>query len=215
MVFSLFIVWFDPLTQLINSKLSLKVGSVVKSFPPEVCHKIKCCYFFSFTSCSFGRKNIIHASVEIATVLFHTNHRKKKTTSRGLKEKIVGIFEIRIMSLFNPLPNVGDDTFAFPSQCFMLKFNGAWPLEHDKVHTILDRLYLAWAYALIVLIALTCYVQAAYLFASWGDVLTVTECGCTVFMGLHNLLRLMHLSYKRGSLKKLIASFVKDIWISK
>lgn len=119
------------------------------------------------------------------------------------------------MSLFNPLPNDSDGTFAFPSQCFMLKFNGAWPLNHDTAHNIFDYLYLFWAYALIILIALTCYAQASFLFASWGDILTITECGCTVFMGLHNLLRLIHLSYERDALKRLIGKFVKDIWISK
>lgn len=120
------------------------------------------------------------------------------------------------MSLFNPLPNDGDGTFAFPSQCFMLKFNGAWPLNHASgSRALLDRLYLGWAYGLIILIGLTDYVQASYLFASWGDILIVTECGCTVFMGVHNLLRLVHLSFKRRSLKKLITDFVKDIWISK
>lgn len=120
------------------------------------------------------------------------------------------------MSLFNPLPNDDDDAFAFPSQCFMLKFNGAWPLNSNKnSRSLYDRLYLFWAYALIILIALTCYAQATYLFASFSDVIIVTECGCTVFMGLHNLMRLIHLSYNRKSLKKLIASFVKEIWISK
>lgn len=123
--------------------------------------------------------------------------------------------EIPIMSLFNPLPNDGDGTFAFPSQCFMLKFNGAWPLQRDSVRNIFDHLYLFWAYALIILIALTCYAQASFLIASWGDILTVTECGCTVFMGIHNLLRLIHLSYERDALKRLIGTFVKDIWMSK
>lgn len=118
------------------------------------------------------------------------------------------------MSLFNPLPNDGDNTFAFPSQCLMLKFNGAWPLKNENTRNIFDQLYLCWAYALITLIALTCYAQASFLFASWGDVLIVTECGCTVFMGIHNLLRLMHLSYKRRALRRLVAKFVKDIWIS-
>lgn len=118
------------------------------------------------------------------------------------------------MNLFNPLPNEGDSVFAFPVQCFMLKFNGAWPLKHERAQNALDYLYLFWAYALIVLIALTCYAQASFLFASWGDVLVVTECGCTVFMGLHNLMRLIHLSIERKRLKRLIGQFVKDIWIS-
>lgn len=118
------------------------------------------------------------------------------------------------MSLFNPLPNDSHDTFSFPPQCFMLKFNGAWPLENES-RNFIDYLYLFWAYAMIILIALTCYAQTSSLFASWGDILVVTECGCTVFMGFHNLLRLIHLSYNRQALKRLIASFVKDIWISK
>lgn len=119
------------------------------------------------------------------------------------------------MPLLNPQPSNGDRTFAFPLQCNMLKFNGAWPLEHDTPNGTGDIIYLSWAYALIILIALTCYVQAAYLAASWGDVLVVTECGCTVFMGLHNLLRLIHLSYERKALKNLIIKFTNDIWISK
>lgn len=118
--------------------------------------------------------------------------------------------------MFNPLPNDNDDTFAFPSQCVMLKFNGAWPLKNSPLSkSVTDRLYLLWAYALIILIALTCYVQASFLFAAWGDILTVTECGCTVFMGIHNLLRLIHLSFNRQALKKLIGDFVHHIWISK
>lgn len=117
--------------------------------------------------------------------------------------------------MFNPLPN-GDDTFQFPLQCIFLKTNGAWPLKNSKMTlNLLDRLYLFWAYSLIVLITLTCYVQASFLFGSWGDILTVTECGCTVFMGIHNLLRLIHLSYERQSLKRLIGDFVQNIWIPK
>lgn len=141
---------------------------------------------------------------------------KEKKKKKQRETKISSGLQKHRMSLFNPLPNDSHDTFAFPSQCFMLKFNGAWPLERDNdSRNIVDRLYLCWAYALIILIALTCYAQASFLFASWGDILIVTECGCTVFMGLHNLLRLIHLSLNRSSLKRLIATFVKDIWISK
>lgn len=117
--------------------------------------------------------------------------------------------------MYNPLPNDNDKTFAFPAQCFMLKINGAWPLQQSIAPTIMGRLYLCWSCVLIVLIALTCYVQTAFLFVSLGDILTATECGCTVFMGLHNLLRLIHLSVKRTALKKLIKDFVQNIWISK
>lgn len=118
--------------------------------------------------------------------------------------------------MFNPLPNDSDDTFAFPRQCMMLKFNGAWPLKRTTAsRNLIDFLYLFWSYTLIILIALTCYAQSSFLFAAWGDVLTVTECGCTVFMGLHNLLRLCHLAYERSELRKIIGDFVKNIWISK
>lgn len=118
--------------------------------------------------------------------------------------------------MFNPLPNDGDKTFAFPSQCFMLKFNGAWPLKNStSSRNLIDHLYLFWAYALIVLIALTCYAQASFLASAWGDILIVTECGCTVFMGIHNLLRLIHLSSHRKLLKKLIGDFSEKIWIPK
>lgn len=117
--------------------------------------------------------------------------------------------------MFNPLPN-GDATFQFPLQCIFLKTNGAWPLKNSKIAlNLLDRLYLSWAYSLIILIALTCYVQVSFLIGAWGDILTVTECGCTVFMGIHNLLRLIHLSYERQSLKRLVGDFVDNIWISK
>lgn len=117
--------------------------------------------------------------------------------------------------MFNPLPK-DDATFAFPSQCILLKFNGAWPLKRTTdARNLIDYLYLFWSYTIITLIALTCYAQANFLFAAWGDVLTVTECGCTVFMGIHNLLRLIHLAIERSELRKIVDEFVKNIWVSK
>lgn len=116
--------------------------------------------------------------------------------------------------MHNPLPKDGDKSFAFPSQCIMLKIVGAWPLKDSEPPTTQGRLYLTWSYTNIILIALTCGAQSAFVFASWGDILTVTECGCTVLMGIHNLLRLIHLSIMRPALKKLITEFVENIWIS-
>lgn len=117
--------------------------------------------------------------------------------------------------MFSPLPKDNDKTFAFPAQCIMLKFNGAWPLNYSVESTIIGRLYLFWSYSIIILIAITCFAQTSFLLSAWGDILTVTECGCTVFMGIHNLLRLIHLCIKRKALKKLISEFVENIWISK
>lgn len=116
--------------------------------------------------------------------------------------------------LFNPVPRRNDGTFSFPFQCIMLKFNGAWPLNKSNELDFSEQLYLIWSYIMIVLIALTCAAQATFLIAAWGDIIVFTECGCTVFMGIHNLLRLIHLSIKRKALKKLIASFVRHIWIT-
>lgn len=118
--------------------------------------------------------------------------------------------------MFDPQPRNGEKHVTFPLQCILLKFNGAWPLRStNSSRTLFDYVYLGWAYALIVLVALTCYAQAAFLLSAWGNILIVTECGCTVFMGIHNLLRLIHLSWKRQMLKRIINDFADSIWISK
>lgn len=118
--------------------------------------------------------------------------------------------------MYNNLEKNGANHVHFPLQCILLKFNGAWPLNNDySHHSVFDYFYLIWAYALITLIALTCYAQAVFLLSAWGDILIVTECGCTVFMGLHNLIRLIHLSWKRELLKKILCDFSEHIWISK
>ena len=117
--------------------------------------------------------------------------------------------------LHNPLPKDGDKSFAFPSQCFMLKMVGAWPLKESESPTWQGKIYLMWSHFMIILIALTCWAQSSFVFFAWGEILTVTECGCTVLMGIHNLLRLIHLSIQRKPLKKLITDFVQNIWISK
>lgn len=114
--------------------------------------------------------------------------------------------------MHNPMPKNGDKTFAFPFQCIMLKIVGAWPLE---IFDLNGLFYYIWSYTIIILIALTCLAQSSFVVDAWGDILTVTECGCTVLMGIHNLLRLIHLSIRRKDLKKLITEFVNNIWISR
>lgn len=186
---------FNRVSRYSNTVKSGREQNKIRRKSPAVC----CAYF------SFQLRLNLHVecfSFFSAIITFSTFSSKNSSS-------------IIVMVLLKTQPPNGDRSFAFPLQCFMLKFNGAWPLKHDEPHGITDICYLTWAYALIILIALTCYVQAAYLFASWGDVLVVTECGCTVFMGLHNLLRLIHLSYERQALKNLIIKFTKDIWISK
>lgn len=125
------------------------------------------------------------------------------------------------------MPADGDLSFAFPVQCFLLKVVGAWPILETTADphapkttsTSLSKLagfmYLCWSHGFIVLIGLTCLAQSAFVFGAWGDILTVTECGCTVLMGIHNLLRLIHLSWHRKQLGQLNAEFVRNIWISR
>lgn len=117
--------------------------------------------------------------------------------------------------MHNPLPDDGDKSFAFPFQCMMLKINGAWPLANSNPPNVKGYIYYIWSHTIIILIALTCWAQSSFVFHAWGDILTVTECGCTVLMGIHNLLRLIHLSIRRETLKELITEFVKNIWISR
>lgn len=132
--------------------------------------------------------------------------------------------------LHNPLPTDGDHSFAFPVQCFLLKLVGAWPILETAAATAdpyapktsstsLSKLagfaYLCWSHGFIVLIGLTCLAQSAFVFGAWGDILTVTECGCTVLMGIHNLLRLIHLSWHRSQLRQLNTEFARNIWISR
>lgn len=115
--------------------------------------------------------------------------------------------------MHNPLPK--DKSFSFPLACILLKVVGAWPLNQSNPPNIFGILYLFWSTCVIVMIALTCFFQSSYFVAEWGDVLAIADCGCTVFMGCHNLLRLIHLAIQRNSLKQLITKFVEHIWISK
>lgn len=116
--------------------------------------------------------------------------------------------------MHNPRPHNDNKSFAFPFQCVMLKIVGAWPLENSDRPNFIGILYYAWSYTIIILITLTCLAQSSFVFYAWGDILTVTECGCTVLMGIHNLLRLIHLNIRRDALKDLTTEFVKNIWIS-
>lgn len=115
--------------------------------------------------------------------------------------------------MHDPLPN--DNTFSFPIECALLKAVGAWPLKQSIPTSFFEVLYLLWSYSMIVFVALTHFCQHYYFFSEWGDVLAVADCGCTLFMGMHVLLRLIHLTIKRDSLRKLITRFVQHIWISK
>nr|QGW45441.1 odorant receptor 68 [Bradysia odoriphaga] len=116
--------------------------------------------------------------------------------------------------MHNPRPHSDNKSFAFPFQCIALKIVGAWPLENCDSPNFIGILYYAWSYTIIILITLTCLAQSSFVFYAWGDILTVTECGCTVLMGIHNLLRLIHLNRRRGALKDLTTEFVNNIWIS-
>lgn len=107
-----------------------------------------------------------------------------------------------------------NDSFSFPFQCVALKLVGVWPLDLEET-TLFNRCYILWSHFIIIIISLTCYVQISYLTYAWGDLFNSTECGCTVLMGLHNLIRLIHLSFKRKEMKTMIGNFVNHIWISK
>lgn len=119
-------------------------------------------------------------------------------------------------------PHTGYSDFRFPFQCLALKLLGVWPIDPavleptaSTVRLVLAALYCTWSYVVLACIGLTCAAQAWYVFHSWGDILVVTECGCTVLMGVHNLLRLLHLNGHRGRLLLLNRTFVGRIWISR
>lgn len=126
-----------------------------------------------------------------------------------------------------PLMDKNDSTTTFTSTLFSKNQNkgisndvtihsgGLGASSNNISTTIAGFIYLAWSHTIIILIALTCLAQSSFVYFAWGDILTVTECGCTVIMGLHNLLRLIHLSFHRKALKKLNTEFVRNIWISR
>lgn len=114
-----------------------------------------------------------------------------------------------------------DHSFRFPVQCMALKLLGAWPLHpsvytnHDFRQRALAVLYVIWSYVTIGIIGVTCAMQGAYVVVSWGDILTVTECGSTVMMGFHTLCRLIHMNTHRMQMSRLNEIFVRDVWISR
>lgn len=123
---------------------------------------------------------------------------------------------------FDPKPrDHKDNSFSFPVQCVALKILGAWPLhptvysENNWQQKTLAFLYLVWSYIAILIIGVTVVMQAAYVVVSWGDILTVTECGSTVMMGFHTWCRLIHMNTHRKKMSRLNEIFVRDVWISR
>lgn len=111
--------------------------------------------------------------------------------------------------------------YKFPLQCIFLKLFGSWPtkLYHDEGITSAQRTiakgYKIYSAAVIFLIFITCCAQSFFVISKWGDLLTVTECGCTVFMGIHNLLRCLHLNWKRDTMKGIIEEFLENVFVPK
>lgn len=104
--------------------------------------------------------------------------------------------------------------FIFPRQCNFLKVVGLWPLQKTYLD-IPGYLYRSWCLFNIILVLLTCIVQALFIVHNLHDILYFTEGCCTVLMGLHNLIRIVHLFYQRHKFKAVITQFAKEIWISK
>lgn len=110
--------------------------------------------------------------------------------------------------------------FKFPLQCVFLKIFGSWPttapaaisLTREKTMGTVYKIYSA---AVIFLIFITCCAQSFFVFSKWGDLLTVTECGCTVFMGIHNLIRCIHLNSRRDTMRGIIDEFLENIYVPK
>lgn len=101
-----------------------------------------------------------------------------------------------------------------------LKIFGSWPttapaaisLTREKTMGTVYKIYSA---AVIFLIFITCCAQSFFVFSKWGDLLTVTECGCTVFMGIHNLIRCIHLNSRRDTMRGIIDEFLENIYVPK
>lgn len=113
------------------------------------------------------------------------------------------------------------DPFKFPFQCIFLKIFGSWPVRTEQDdgwnprQEQMARLYKFYSAVVIFLIFITCCAQSFFVFSKWGEILIVTECGCTVFMGIHNLLRCLHLSSKRQSMKRLMEEFLEAVFVPK
>lgn len=119
-------------------------------------------------------------------------------------------------------PAVEGEPFSFPFQCIFLKIFGVWPVEDVQVlassprrRVLWRRLYKVHSAVVIFLIFITCSFQSFFVFSKWGELLIVTECGCTVFMGIHNLLRCVHLNQKRDAMRALMQEFLKKIYVTR
>lgn len=123
--------------------------------------------------------------------------------------------------MFRPSYQSGrkQEDFDFPLQCIVLKVIGVWPVEYvgdlDKKGIRYQRSYKAYSVIVIFLIAITCSAQAFFFYSKWGDLLVVTESGCTVFMGTYNLLRYIHLTYNRNTMKSLMQEFLDNVYVSR
>jgi len=117
--------------------------------------------------------------------------------------------------MFHPLVLNNKSQLTLPFQCKILKFLGVWPLNDNIAYKNYNNLYYCWSFIIILLITLTCYVQFLYFIYNFDDIINSTECGCTVLMGVHNMLRLIHFSIKRNSMKILIQEFTQNIWLTR
>lgn len=110
------------------------------------------------------------------------------------------------------------EPFRFPLQCVFLKIFGSWPTV-DPLRAFTPgeitrgRLYRLYSAVVIFFIFITCCAQSFFGVSRWGDLFTVTECGCTVFMGIHNLIRCMHLFGKRDTMRGLMEEFLANIFV--
>lgn len=104
------------------------------------------------------------------------------------------------------------ENFKFPLQCVFLKIFGSWPTQDSGRSAKLYKFYSA---IVIFLIFITCCAQSFFVFSKWGDLVIVTECGCTVFMGIHNLIRCLHLSWQRDTMRVIMEEFLEKIFVSK
>lgn len=112
-------------------------------------------------------------------------------------------------------PSTNRQLSIFPRQCNFLKVVGLWPLQKTEPElTKFGYFYRSWCIFTIVLVLLTCIVQALFIVHNLHDILYFTEGCCTVLMGLHNLIRIIHLFWERRKFKSVIRFFASKIWVS-
>lgn len=111
------------------------------------------------------------------------------------------------------------EAFKFPLQCGFMRAFGSWPTADLATSSVSQRrfsqVYKLYSAIVIFLIFITCCAQSFFVFSKWGDLFTVTECGCTVFMGIHNLIRYSHLNRKRDTMRGIIQEFLHNIFVPK